>query len=180
MTTAKPGNGVSEEGFLARWSHRKQQADSEESIAQADQPLAVAQDAAEPLPTDADMPPLDSLTEESDYSGFLSPKVSDELRKLALRKLFQSARFNLRDGLDDYDEDFTSFAKLGDIVTAEMRRRLELEEQRSRDAAATIDGEQPRAAPAPEQIAASGDEGDTESIDESSNEPGQPKEAPET
>ena len=100
MTTAKPGNGVSEEGFLARWSHRKQQADSEESIAQADQPLAVAQDAAEPLPTDADMPPLDSLTEESDYSGFLSPKVSDELRKLALRKLFHSAAFNLTDGLD--------------------------------------------------------------------------------
>ena len=77
--------------------------------------------------TDEDMPPLKTLTEESDYTGFLSPKVSDELRKLALRKLFHGSKFNICDGLDDYDEDFTKFAKLGDVITAEMRHRAELE-----------------------------------------------------
>ena len=39
--------------------------------------------------TDADMPPIETLTEDSDYTGFMSPEVSEELRKLALRKLFQ-------------------------------------------------------------------------------------------
>jgi hypothetical protein len=73
------------------------------------------------------MPPLESLDEHSDYRGFLSPKVSEELRRSALRKLFRQARFNVCDGLDDYAEDFTSFQPLGDVVTQEMRRLLERE-----------------------------------------------------
>ena len=38
--------------------------------------------------TDADMPPLESLSADSDFTGFLSPKVSESLRRAALRKLF--------------------------------------------------------------------------------------------
>ncbi|MEA3302057.1 MAG: DUF3306 domain-containing protein, partial [Pseudomonadota bacterium] len=116
---------------LSRWSRRKQA-----SRAAKDDPggsvvsNAIEAETEEPEPqplTDEDMPPLKSLTEESDYRGFLSPKVSDELRKLALRKLFHGSKFNICDGLDDYDEDFTNFAKLGDVITAEMRQRAELE-----------------------------------------------------
>ena len=66
---------------------------------------------AHPL-TDADMPPIETLTENSDYTGFMSPEVSEQLRKLALRKLFQGTVFKQRDGLDDYDDDFTKFEKL--------------------------------------------------------------------
>ena len=119
-------------GFLARWSERKRQAGGPATALESDQRTPV-EPAQEALPTDADMPPLESLTEDSDYIGFLSPRVSEELRRLALRKLFHGAEFNLRDGLDDYDEDYTSFAKLGNIVTAEMRRRLETEVQRHRE-----------------------------------------------
>ena len=116
---------------LSRWSRRKQASrvaedDPGDSVVSA----AIEAETEEPEPqplTDDDMPPLESLTEESDYRGFLSPKVSDELRKLALRKLFHGSKFNICDGLDDYDEDFTKFAKLGDVITAEMRRRTELE-----------------------------------------------------
>lgn len=79
------------------------------------------------------MPALDSLTEDSDYRGFLSPKVSEALRRKALRILFHGPTFNIRDGLDDYDEEFTHFAKLGDIVTADMRHQLEVEAQRIRE-----------------------------------------------
>ena len=86
------------------------------------------------VPTDADMPPLDSLDENSDYRGFLSPGVSEGLRRRALRKLFMSAAFNVRDGLDDYDEDFTSFEVLGDIVTSDMRHQAEAESERVRRA----------------------------------------------
>jgi hypothetical protein len=71
------------------------------------------------------MPPLESLDADSDYSGFLSRGVSEALRRKALSKLFRGAHFNVTDGLDDYAEDFTKFAPLGDIVTADMRYRME-------------------------------------------------------
>ena len=73
---------------------------------------------------------MDSLDESSDFSGFMSPKVSEELRRLALRKLFSLPKYNITDGLDDYNEDFTNFAKLGNILTHEMRRALEREQER--------------------------------------------------
>jgi hypothetical protein len=85
----------------------------------------------EPALTDADMPPLESLDENADYSGFFSPKVSENLRQLALQKLFSSACFNVCDGLDDYAEDFTSFEKLGGVMTADLRYRMEQEAKRA-------------------------------------------------
>jgi hypothetical protein len=109
-------------GFLSRWSRRKQQLDEDQAL-RSEAALSEPEPEPEPVLTDADMPPVDSLDEGSDYSGFLSPGVSEELRRLALRKLFRAASYNITDGLDDYDEDFTSFAKLGDIVTREMRVR---------------------------------------------------------
>ena len=132
-----------EEGFLSRWSRRKHVAKTgsaekplQESIEDSqDDPLlakAPAEESAEiaaveeDFPADSDMPPLESLDNDSDYSGFMSPKVSDELRNLALRKLFLGGMFNTRDGLDDYDDDFTSFEKLGDIITADMRHQMEM------------------------------------------------------
>jgi hypothetical protein len=106
-----------EESFLARWSRRK---------LEEEQAPTGLRDTEEPEPPgDDDMPPLESLDEDSDYSLFLSPGVSKSLRRMALRKLFHGAEFNVVDGLDDYAEDFTSFAGLGELVTGEMRRRLE-------------------------------------------------------
>ena len=82
------------------------------------------------------MPALESLDENSDYSGFLSSGVSESLRRRALRKLFSSAVFNIPDGLDDYDDDFTSFAALGDIVTSDMKHQAEVEAERAKQAQA--------------------------------------------
>ena len=111
------------EGLFQRWSQRKQdvkQAETQELPIEQTEP----EDPALVL-TDEDMPPVESLSDDSDFSGFLSPNVSEELRKVALRKLFNGAVFNQRDGLDDYDDDFTSFAKLGNIVTADMKHQME-------------------------------------------------------
>jgi hypothetical protein len=124
----------SDEGFLSRWSRRKQQAKTDlkdasndnpaaQTIAEAKQQANVAI-AEDEMPGDSDMPPIESLDEDSDYSGFMSPNVSDELRNLALRKLFRAGGFNERDGLDDYDDDFTNFEKLGNVITAEMRHQM--------------------------------------------------------
>ncbi|MFT5174109.1 MAG: hypothetical protein ACI8W7_002296 [Gammaproteobacteria bacterium] len=153
-TDAKPG-----ETLLARWARVKRGAlreapaheqlpeqDSAHSQAQpepnaeqeteqetAQQSLAL--DHAPPVLTDADMPELSSIGDDDDYSGFMSPGVSEGLRNKALRQLFMSAQFNVLDGLNDYDDDFTTFEALGDIVTSDMRHRVQMQaEQAARDA----------------------------------------------
>ncbi|MBX2823099.1 MAG: DUF3306 domain-containing protein, partial [Gammaproteobacteria bacterium] len=79
----------------------------------------------EPLLTDEDMPALESLQKDSDVSMFFNRGVSRELRKAALRKLFSLPGLNITDGLNDYDEDYTTFEPLGDIVTSDMRFHAE-------------------------------------------------------
>jgi len=149
------GNGHDEqEGFLTRWSRRKAQAlrgeelpepeaDEVEAAAQAAETVSEsppeageAADAAEAAATGEtpdvlpELPPLDSLGADSDYSAFLGKGVPADLRQQALRKLFHSDKFNIRDGLDDYDLDFSNPEPLGDIITAEMRYRIERELER--------------------------------------------------
>lgn len=119
-------------GLISSWSKRKQAVLREqEALSKAlnkDDKKDDLDKRVEPvLLADEDMPPIESLTADSDYSGFMSPKVSETLRRLALRKLFHGAEFNICDGLDDYDGDYTSFAKLGDIVTADMKHQIEMQ-----------------------------------------------------
>jgi len=135
---------ANKESALSRWSRRKQEAAKAPPVAE---PVAIDTAEAslseplsdeivpEPAPlTDADMPDIASLAEDSDFTGFMSPGVSDELRNLALRKLFHAPVFNIRDGLDEYDEDYTTFEKLGDIVTCDMKHQIEVQERKRREA----------------------------------------------
>ena len=155
VSTETPAD-LDAEGPLRRWARRKREVarenravdEARERGASRDLSEAAhagrdpAGDASEPaiveenVLADEDMPPLDSLDENSDYSGFLSSGVSEGLRRRALRKLFSSAVFNITDGLDDYNDDFTSFAALGDIVTSDMRHQAEVEAERERQARA--------------------------------------------
>ncbi len=161
----KPADG---ENLLARWSRRKLETpehrrEEDETLAALSQPAETgpadsmrqpppADDDQPPAPllTDADMPPLESLTQDSDFSPFMSPAVSDELRNMALRKLFRAASFNIRDGLDEYDDDFTSFEKLGDIVTSDMKHQMEMEAKKKleQEAAQLAEQAQDQATPA--------------------------------
>lgn len=161
---AAPDDSETEESFLARWSRRKRASgsdtpavaqDATEPAAETPQPAAEPE-AQEPEFIDDELPPVESLGPDSDYSAYLSNRVSEGLRRAALRKLFGQPAFNLRDGLDDYDDDYRSFAALGDIVTADMRhhkeRLMEKERQRERDRLAARDvdtGELPTAESAP-------------------------------
>jgi len=143
-----------ETGFIQRWSRRKIDTKSEikEEVknnidselinidkkeiessfvtSPTSEILSSPASGTEEYKTDEDMVPLEQLTEDSDYSGFLSPRVSEALRKQALRKLFHLPFLNVVDGLDDYAEDFTSFASLGDIIPHEMKRMLEREKEK--------------------------------------------------
>lgn len=150
MTRDHPTDRPTEtdESPLRRWSRRKHAArehtatDEHPSEPDAEQPTdtAVTSEAAEEPAasgsdevTDADVPPVESLTPDSDFSDFMSPKVSESLRRTALRKLFGLPQFNVRDGLDDYDDDYTQFSSLGETVTADMRYHTERRAAAARD-----------------------------------------------
>jgi hypothetical protein len=164
------------ESVFARWSRRKLEAEQpqaevremparEAGVGLEAPPAEQVIDEQKPL-TDADMPDIDSLGEDSDFSGFMSPGVSDRLRNLALRKLFHAPVFNIRDGLDEYDDDYTKFEKLGDIVTCDMKHQIEMQEKKLREALAQenqagADGE-------PQDMEAAGDE---EALAEEADEP---------
>lgn len=169
-----------EEGFLHRWSRRKGEARVAQTATEPDLPApdiagpaadgAVATTlpttapledgagagvtaAAVPVPPgDDDMPPLETLGQESDVSAFFSPRVSETLRRAALRRIFHQPSFNVTDGLDDYAADYRHLMPLGDIVTSDMRLQLERAEERLLRAAdeARDAGSDAPAVPAPE------------------------------
>ena len=145
-----------QEDFLERWSRRKLETQpggqdvAAGELHEANSPAPLA-DEPEQVLTDADMPPIESLDKDSDYAPFLSPGVSDDLRQQAMRKLFAQPEFNITDGLNDYDEDYTQFGGLGKIITHEMKRVLqrELEED---GAHANMDTEQSAGPQSPEEV----------------------------
>lgn len=136
-TTPPLDTPPADQPFVSRWSQRKR------ALAAGAQPDTLPEDRTEETAgqkelTDSDMPALGQLDENSDYSMFFSPKVSEELRSLALRKLFRCAQFNVCDGLDDYAEDFTTFAALGDVLTADIRHRLKRQAEQALRSAADL------------------------------------------
>ncbi|WP_290904466.1 DUF3306 domain-containing protein [Halomonas sp.] len=126
---------------LSRWSRRKlgdelvEEAPAEEAVAareEAEQPTA-----AEPEPgsLDASLPDPDALPAGSDFTAFLQAGVSDGLRRRALRRMFSGDHYGIRDGLDDYDDDYRQRLK---PLAAELAQRL-------RHWTRQLDEEEPRA-----------------------------------
>jgi len=61
-----------------------------------------------------------TLTRESDYSRFVAPDVSGEVKNAALKKLFGNPHFNVMDGLDVYIDDYSK----ADPLPAAVARQL--------------------------------------------------------
>ncbi|TWA60376.1 uncharacterized protein DUF3306 [Azospirillum brasilense] len=121
---------MTDESFLSRWSRLKRQpaAPAPEPALEPAQPPPVEEPpvqlpvdaAAEPAETvpgaapDADdplkdLPPVEELTLESDFTPFLRAEVPDDLHRQALRKLWTSDPvFANDDGLKDYADDYAS------------------------------------------------------------------------
>jgi len=103
------------EEFLSRWSRLKQQA--REQPPAEPRPMSPA-DPRAPLP---ELPPLDTLSAESDLRGFFHPKVDENLRRLALKKLLRDPHFNLMDGLDVYIDDYSKPDPLPAAMLAQIK-----------------------------------------------------------
>lgn len=108
-------------GFLARWSRRKlagQRKPPRPETAAAGEVTAQRPN-AEPEASVEGLPPIDSLTGDSDFTAFMRPGVPEALRNRALRKLWGSdpVYANL-DGLLEYGEDFAEpFRFAGTVAT---------------------------------------------------------------
>ncbi len=68
-----------------------------------------------------ELPSLDSLQGlQSDYLDFMQPKVTQQLKRAALKKLFADPHFNVIDRFEAYSEDYTQ----ADPIPAAMLRGL--------------------------------------------------------
>ncbi len=92
------------EAFLNRWSRLKKES-------------SVEKPAETPKPV---LPATDDLTPESDFTGFMHPKVEDALRRAALKKLFGDPHFNTPDPFEPFSGDWTG----GGQITEEMLATL--------------------------------------------------------
>lgn len=120
------------EGFLGRWSKRKQALRAGSVVA----PVAVADTASISIATqEPDAPPKDALTvrapeprqpeatttsapaptledvqaltPEDSFARFVAPDVSPTVRNAAMKKLFADPHYNVMDGLDIYIDDYS-------------------------------------------------------------------------
>ena len=100
------------EAFLSRWSRLKLET---EEVAKPAEPVPVA----EPVPPTANalsaqegplpLPPVESITVQSDFSPYLQATVDAGLKRMALKKLFQDPHFHFAnmDKLDIYIDDYS-------------------------------------------------------------------------
>jgi hypothetical protein len=128
-------NEGSKEGFLGRWSQRKQDIRAGKPLAEPEiavkptalNPNAVTNKANEAEKTDKTtakttdiaaveekpevplptMADVHQLTAESDFSPFVAKNVSPEVRNSAMKKLFTDPHYNVMDRLDIYIDDYS-------------------------------------------------------------------------
>jgi len=122
---------------LERWSRLKRNVPTQEDVSPADAPTSdetaaesnaaayneteqpqqptdtpqVPEREPEPGSLDHTLPDPNTLEAGSDFSAFMAPGVSGPLRRQALKRLWATGNYNVRDGLDDYDADYNKLLK---------------------------------------------------------------------
>ena len=126
---------MADEGFLSRWSRRKQDVKSGKPVeaepeveagetsavpAATPQPALAAPQAAAEVPPPPTLEDVESLTIDSDFRRFVTPDVAPEVKNAAVKKLFADPRYNVRDMMDVYADDYS----LPDPMPESMIRKL--------------------------------------------------------
>jgi hypothetical protein len=108
------------ETFLQRWARRKAEQRDPATPEAAPTPAEEGRQATATEAVAADqLPAIDDLTAESDFTAFLKEGVPEELKRLALRKLWRTDPvFANLDGLLEYGDDFAAqFRNPGVVAT---------------------------------------------------------------
>ena len=129
-------------GFLSRWSRRKidARAGKPDAETQAEPPPAAVvpaqatPDAGRNAPSaggvpessGTQLPPVESLTPESDFTAFMQPDVDPGVKREALKVLLRDPRFNVMDGLDVYIDDYSKPDPLPEGWLAKMNQMKHL------------------------------------------------------
>lgn len=100
------------EAFLSRWSRLKREAPERENALEEKKEAD-----AKPAPA---LPPVETLTPDSDFAGFMNPKVKEELRRMALKKLFSAPHFSTPDPFEPFSGDWT----VGEPIAQELLAKL--------------------------------------------------------
>lgn len=124
---------------LDRWSRRKLGEDVESAPerdpveAHHEEPAAPGsldpslpdpdEEPAAPGSLDPSLPDPEALSAGADFSAYLKQGVSQQLRRRALRRLWSTGDYGIRDGLDDYDENYREILKPLSRDIAERLRR---------------------------------------------------------
>ena len=128
------------EGFVGRWSRLKADA-RERSV---EKPPAAPGSTEAPPP---DPPAPEQLTFDSDYRQFFHPKVGEDVRRVALKKLFSDPRFNVMDGLDVYIDDYSRTEPIPAAMLAGLRQAQNIFQWAKEDAEERRKAESPTAEP---------------------------------
>jgi hypothetical protein len=117
------------EAFLDRWSRLKRDCVEEKKEEESPKPS---------------LPPVDKLTPESDFTGFMHPKVEDSLRRVALKKLFSDPRFNVPDPYEAYSGDWTGGEPIPEEMLAALNqaKRLLFDEKKKEEAKEQVASEE--------------------------------------
>jgi hypothetical protein len=138
------------DGFLGRWSQRKQAVREGKPLEEppAPAPVLASPSAAttelhssnsSPKALTQKAPPptlkeVELLTQASDFSPFMARDVTPDVRNAAMKKLFTDPHYNVMDQLDIYIDDYTKSdpipqAMLRQMVGAEFLNLFENESQ---------------------------------------------------
>ena len=126
---------------LRRWSQRKRAAarapgetpaasqpdavqEHPESVAAAGEASGIAVAPGAQVSAAAPLPPIESLTADSNFAAFMRPDVDEIVKRGALKKLFSDPRFNVMDGLDIYIDDYTRSDPIEPSLARELLSRL--------------------------------------------------------
>ena len=146
---------------LAGWSRRKLESALQNAATAAESPAsappvpaAVAPAASPATAPSPELPAVESLTFDSDFTPFLRPDVDADLKRAALKRLLRDPRFNVMDGLDVYIDDYTKADPIPPDMLSELIERFDFgDSAASQPVAAAPDS--PAEAPARQEQAAS-------------------------
>jgi len=147
-----PEGKMAEKTFINRWSQTKladtDKVDEPDQLAEALPDGSGDEVATTEEQVVADLPPIESLDGDSDYTGFLGENVPEELARKALRKLWTSNPvFANLDGLNDYDDDYSALGIVEMVVETAYKvgkglveeDEAEIEEELAEDEAVSED-----------------------------------------